>query len=109
MKQELQDLHLKAMFFDLTNEPKPKAIGMDRFFLIEIKRPYFAENGCSYKASATFGTCGYTNDLTPSNVDRVMEYLKQGEDAVDALNAKYADILALSMEDVKRLRGGEKS
>lgn len=109
MNKELQDLHLKAMLWDVTN--MKDAYHDHHYYNIRarVTMPRLWNDGVIHPSSLSVDA--YNNHSTAiekaEEVDRVREVLFKALAERDDLNVKYADVIALSTEEIKRLKGGK--
>ena len=104
MSQELIDLHLKAMMYDLhTDDPKCE---FHLYANIIVERP---QPGQPASVKAYDHTrCGWigVTDMAQlvSGQSGILQAALQRKNELDE---RYADVIALTAEDIKRLKGGQ--
>jgi len=106
MKQDLIDLHLQAMLFRLTHLQGDVWRGGEIETL--VVRPTMTDAGIVSRAKLRIRLHGNRDfDLRDAvHADEIRQHLLNELAKRDNLNAEYADVIALTAEDIKRLKGG---
>lgn len=118
MNKELQDLHLKAMLFDLGAEKKETSIESDSACVLVISPRWNRTETMVLPAYAVLwtrfdGDRSLTGDRnqdyvpidSPARIEKIRQVYLDGLAVRDNFNLKYADVIALSADDITRLKG----